>query len=146
MRERGLVLAHQVNDVTQRLNGHLVALQGGDNDLPQLLNDTGMVGRGDGNIRECGHDLASEHCQLLGRDVFLGQPLLNFYRLGAQAQVVRPPVFGETAQVGQVDVREQRCAKPLAFGAGAPRAVEEQVVDQLLDGDIPARLQRAEEP
>jgi len=34
VRERGLVFAHQVNDVTQRLNGHLVALQGGDNDLP----------------------------------------------------------------------------------------------------------------
>ena len=66
MRERGLVLAHQVNDVTQRLNGHLVALQCGHNDLPQLLNDTGMVGRGDGNIRECGHDLATERCQLLG--------------------------------------------------------------------------------
>jgi len=47
VRERGLVLAHQVNDVTQRLNGHLVALQGCDNDLPQLLDDTGMVGRGD---------------------------------------------------------------------------------------------------
>jgi len=75
MRERGLVLAHQINDVTQRLNGHLVALQGGDNDLPQLLDDTGMVGRGDGNIRECGHDLATEHRQLLGRDVFLGQLL-----------------------------------------------------------------------
>ena len=53
VRERDL-LAHQVNDVTQRLNGHLVALQGGDNDLPQLLDDTGMVGRGDGNIRERG--------------------------------------------------------------------------------------------
>ena len=66
MRERSLVLAHQVNDVTQRLNGHLVALQCGHNDLPQLLNDTGMVGRGDGNIRECGHDLATERCQLLG--------------------------------------------------------------------------------
>ena len=75
VRERGLVLAHQVNDVTQRLNGHLVALQSGDNDLPQLLNDTGMVGRGDGNIRECGHDLATKHRQLLGRDVFLGQQL-----------------------------------------------------------------------
>ena len=34
VRKRGLVLAHQVNDVTQRLDGHLVALQGGDNDLP----------------------------------------------------------------------------------------------------------------
>lgn len=33
VRERGLVLAHQVYDVTQRLNGHLVALQGGDNYL-----------------------------------------------------------------------------------------------------------------
>ncbi len=52
MRERGLVLAHQVNDVTQRLNGHLVALQGGDNDLAKLIDDTGMVGRGNGNIRE----------------------------------------------------------------------------------------------
>ena len=65
VRERGLVLAHQVNDVTQRLNGHLVALQGSDNDLPQLLDDTGMVGRGDGNIRECGHDLATEHASNL---------------------------------------------------------------------------------
>ena len=65
MRERGLVLAHQVNDVTQRLNGHLVALQGGDNDLPQLFDDTGMVGCGDGNIRECGHDLATEHASNL---------------------------------------------------------------------------------
>ncbi len=37
MREGSFVLAHQVNDVTQRMNGHLVALQGGDNDLPQLL-------------------------------------------------------------------------------------------------------------
>ncbi len=53
MRERGFVLAHQVNDVTQRLDGHLVALQGGDNNLPQLLNDPEMVRRGDGNIREC---------------------------------------------------------------------------------------------
>ena len=43
VRERGLVLAHQVNDVTQRLDGHLVALQGGDHDLPQLLDDSGMV-------------------------------------------------------------------------------------------------------
>ena len=66
MRERGLVLAYQVNDVTQRLNGHLVAQQDGDNDLPQLLDDMGMVGRGDGNISERGHDLATEHGQLLG--------------------------------------------------------------------------------
>ena len=53
MRGRSLILAHQVNDVTQRLDGHLVALQGGDNNLPQLLNDPEMVRRGDGDIREC---------------------------------------------------------------------------------------------
>ncbi len=76
MRERGLVLAHQVNDVTERLNGHLVALQGGDNDLPQLFDDTKMVRRGHGNIRECGHDLATEQISLLlrlvDRSLFLG--------------------------------------------------------------------------
>lgn len=105
-----------------------------------------MVRRGHGQVTEHGHHLAAEHGQLLWRDVFLGEALLHFDCLGAQAQIVRPPVFGETAQVGQVDVREQRCAEPLPLGAGAPRAVEEQVVNQLLDGDIPARLQRAEEP
>lgn len=97
MRERSLVLAHQVNDVTQRLDGHLVALQGGGNDLSQLLDDSDMLGCGNGYIRECGHDLATEHCQLLGRDIFFGEALLNLDGLGAQAQVVRPPVFGESA-------------------------------------------------
>lgn len=71
--ERCLVLAHQVNNDTQRLYGHLVALQSGDNDQPQLFDDTGMAGRGDGNIRECGHNLDTEHGQLLGQDVFLGE-------------------------------------------------------------------------
>ena len=35
-------------------------------------------------------------------EVFLGQPLLHLNRLGAQAQIVRPPVVGETAQVGEI--------------------------------------------
>ncbi len=67
VRERGLVLAHQVNDVTQRLVGHLATLQGGDHDLPQLLDDTEMVRCGDGNIRERGHHLATEQISLLLR-------------------------------------------------------------------------------
>ena len=85
-----------------------------------------MVGRGDGNIRERGHDLATEHLHLLGRDVFLGQPLLHLDRLGAQAQIVRPPMFSETAQVGEVDVRENLSksnAIELALMAKAPPSI-----------------------
>ena len=50
MRERSLVLAHEVNDVTQRLHGHLASLQHGDHGMPQLLDDTDMVRGGHGMI------------------------------------------------------------------------------------------------
>ncbi len=50
MRERGLVLAHEVNDVTKRLHGRLAALQECDHGVPQLLDDTDMVRGGHGMI------------------------------------------------------------------------------------------------
>lgn len=90
MRERDLVFAHEVHDVSQRLYGRLVALQHHYDDAAQLFNDTEMVRGGHGEVSEHRHHLAPEHGQLLGRDKLLGEALLNVDRLGAQTQVVRP--------------------------------------------------------
>ena len=55
-------------------------------------------------------------------------------------------MVGEAAQVCQVDVREQRCGEPLAYGALPPFLNAEQVAYQLLYGIVAARFERGNQP
>ena len=155
------MFSHEVHDVAQRRHVQGVALQCRHH-RAQPLDDLGVASLREREVLTAvfgialamlkrvwhcarlarkvprhGEHLVTEHGELFRRHIFLGDTLLNVDGFGAQAQIVRPPMVGVTAKVGEVDKGEQRGGEPSANGGVVPFRDAEQVRHQLLNAVVP---------
>lgn len=144
LRKLLLILAHEVHDVAQRLNGRWLATQHSHDDGAQLLQYRSVLRGLQRELEVHAEHLVAEHGELFGRHIVIGD--FRFYgnRIRAQAQVVRPPMFGEAAEVGEVDIGKQRGGEPMSRGAVVPFRLTEQVRNQLLNGIVAAGFERGD--